>query len=147
MKTFFLSFPRLAVSLTVPDEMVPDIQAAFRHSISPETDPAAFHEYVIQPTSDGLALLKNGRMEGSFGSFIEALNHLEEAIEVLLIRSIDDWVAFHAGGVEIDGVGCLIAGYPDTGKTTTAFNLIEMGGLFLSEEVCPADKPTGRPQA
>ena len=139
MKTFFFSFPGLPVSLTVPDEMVPDIRAAFRHSISPETDPVAFHEYVIQPTSNGLVLLKNGRIEGNFGSSIEALNHLEEAIEVLLIRSMDDWVAFHAGAVEIEGAGCLIAGDPDTGKTTTAFNLIEMGGLFLCEEVSPID--------
>jgi hypothetical protein len=139
MKTFFLSFPRLPVSVTVPDEMAPDIQAAFRHSIRPETDPTPFHHYVVQLASHGLALLRNGRMEGSFGSSMEVLNHIEEAIEVLLIESMGRWVAFHAGAVEIEGAGCLIAGDPDTGKTTTVFNLIEMGALFLCEEVSPVD--------
>jgi len=34
---------------------------------------------------------------------------------------------------------CVIAGDPDTGKTTTTFNLIEMGQIFLCEEVVPVN--------
>ena len=139
MKTFFLSFPRLPVSLTVPDEMVSGVQTAFRHSIRTETEALPLHEYAIQPASHGLMLLKNGQMEGTFRSPMDALIHLEESIEVLLINAMNGWVAFHAGAVAIDGAGWLIAGNPDTGKTTTAFNLIEMGRLFLCEEVSPVD--------
>jgi len=139
MKTFFLSFPRLPVSLAVPDEMVPDVQSAFRHSIRPETDALPLHEYAIQPASHGLILRNNGQAEGTFSSPMDALIHLEESIEVLLINAMNGWAAFHAGAVEIDGAGWLIAGHPDTGKTTTTFNLIEMGGLFLCEEVSPVD--------
>ena len=54
MKTFFLSFPRLNISLTAPDEIIADIQAAFLHSISPGTNLPLQHEYIIESTSNGL---------------------------------------------------------------------------------------------
>jgi hypothetical protein len=42
----------------------------------------------------------------------------------------------------IGNAACVIAGNPDTGKTTTTFNLIEMGHIFLCEEVTPVDPGT-----
>ncbi len=42
----------------------------------------------------------------------------------------------------IGGSACVIPGNPDTGKTTTTFNLIEMGQIFLCEEVVPVDPET-----
>jgi hypothetical protein len=139
MKTIFLSFPRLSVSLTAPDYMLSDIRFTFRHAIVAETPTPPLHQYAIHHASHSVALIRNGRMEGTFGSLMEALIHLEEVIEVLLIKAVDDWAAFHAGAVENEGAGWLIAGNPDTGKTTTTFNLIEMGALFLCEEVSPVD--------
>jgi len=141
MKTFFLSFPRLNISLTAPDEIV-DIQAAFLHSIRPDTNIPPRHEYVIEPTSNGLTLLKDGQLTGHFGSCLELICRMEEDIENTLIRSIGSWVGFHAGAVMIEDTACVIPGNPDTGKTTTTFNLVEMGQIFLCEEVTPVDPET-----
>jgi len=142
MKTFFLSFPRLNISLTAPDEIIADIQAAFLHSISPDTNLPPQHEYVIESTSNRLSLLKDGQSVGQFGSCLDLICRLEEDIENTLIRAIGDWVGFHAGAVTIGDSACVIPGNPDTGKTTTTFNLIEMGQIFLCEEITPVDPET-----
>lgn len=142
MKTFFLSFPQLNISLTAPDEINADIQAAFLHSISPDTKLPLQHEYVIESTSSRLSLLKDGQSVGQFGSCLDLICRLEEDIENTLIRAIGDWVGFHAGAVMIGDSACVIAGNPDTGKTITTFNLIEMGQIFLCEEVTPVDPET-----
>lgn len=139
MTPFSLSFPRLHVGLMVPDEMAADIRQTFRHSIRPSETRSRKYEFVIRQSKNGFDFLKNGQLTGRFGSCFEMLCRLEEAIENLLIRAVEDWVAFHAGAVNIQGTGCLIAGDPDTGKTTTTLNLIEMGQVFLCEEVAPVE--------
>jgi len=141
MKTFFLSFPRLNISLAAPDEIVDDIQDTFLHSISPDTNLPLQQEYVIESTTNGLSLLKDGQLK-QFGSCLDLICRLEEDIENTLIRAIGDWVGFHAGAVMIGDSACVIPGNPDTGKTTTTFNLIEMGQIFLCEEVTPVDAET-----
>ena len=142
MKTFFLSFPRLNISLTAPDEIMADIQAAFFHSIRPETNLSPRHKYIIESTPNGLSLLKDGQLARQFGSCLDLICRLEEDIENALIQAIGGWVGFHAGAVMIGDTACVIAGNPDTGKTTTTFNLIEMGQIFLCEEVTPVDPET-----
>jgi hypothetical protein len=142
MKTFFLSFPRLHITLRVPDEIAADVQRVFLHSIRPPRDVPPHQEYVFNSTSNGFCFLKNGRLLGEFGSSFETLCSLEEDIENTLIRAIGDWVAFHAGAVKMGSAACLIAGNPDAGKTTTTLNLIEMGQTFLCEEVAPVNPAT-----
>ncbi len=142
MKLFFLSFPRLDISLAAPDEIAPDIQAAFLHSIRPATEPSLRHEYVIEPIPDGFRLLKDELLKGVFDSCTDLLCRLEEDIENTLIGAIGNWVGFHAGAVMIGDAACVIPGDPDTGKTTTTFNLVEMGQIFLCEEVAPVDPDT-----
>ena len=142
MKTFFLSFPRLSISLTAPDKIMPDIQAAFLHSIRPETNLSPHHKYLIESTPSGFGLLKDGQPVQQLASCLDLICRLEEDIENTLIRSIGDWVGFHAGAVMIGDAACVIPGNPDTGKTTTTFNLIEMGQIFLCEEVTPVDPET-----
>ena len=142
MKTFSLSFPRLNISLTAPEAIAADIQDAFFHSIRSHRNLPHRHEYGIESTSNELVLLKDGRSAGQFASCLDLICHLEEEIENTLIRSIGDWVGFHAGAVMIGDAACVIAGNPDTGKTTTTFNLVEMGHTFLCEEVSPVDPET-----
>jgi hypothetical protein len=142
MKTLYLSFPRLNISLTAPHEIISDIQSAFLHSIRSETHLSPHHKYVIKPIPNGLELLKEGQIIGHFGSCLELICHLEEDIENTLIRAIGGWVGFHAGAVMIGNSACVIPGNPDTGKTTTTFNLVEMGHPFLCEEVSPVDPET-----
>lgn len=142
MKTFFLSFPRLSVSLTVSHEIVADIESTFSHSISPARELPSRHKYEIKATSHGFVCLKDNQLVGKFGSSLETLCILEEDIEVSLTRHMGDWVAFHAGAVAAGDFACVVVGDPDTGKTTTTFNLIEMGHMFLCEGVCPVDPET-----
>ena len=142
MKTFFLSFPRLNISLTAPDKIIPDIQAAFLHSIRSETNLSPRRKYVIESTPSGFGLLKDGQQDQQFASYLDLICHLEEDIENTLIRAIGGWVGFHAGAVMIGDAACVIPGNPDTGKTTTTFNLIEMGHTFMCEEVTPVDPET-----
>jgi len=142
MKTFFLSFPRLNISLTVPDEIAADIQAAFLHSIRPDTNLPPQYEYVIESTSNGFSLHKDRQPARQFGSCLDLICNLEEDIEITLIQTIGAWVGFHAGAVMIGDAACVIPGNPDTGKTTTTFNLVEMGHTFLCEEVAPVDPET-----
>ena len=99
MKTFFLSFPRLSVSLTVSHEIVADIESTFSHSISPARELPSRHKYEIKATSHGFVCLKDNQLVGKFGSSLETLCILEEDIEVSLTRHMGDWVAFHAGAV------------------------------------------------
>ena len=89
-----------------------------------------------------LSLLKDGQSVGQFGSCLNLICHLEEDIENTLIRSIGGWAGFHAGAVMIGDSACVIPGNPDTGKTTATFNLVEMGQIFLCEEVTPVDPET-----
>jgi len=142
MKTFFLFFPRFNISIIVPDEIIADIQAAFLHSIRPDINLPPQHEYIIESASNGFNLLKDGLSVGRFGSCLDLICRLEEDIENILIRVIGDWVGFHAGAVMIGDSACVIPGNPDTGKTTTTFNLVEMGQIFLCEEVTPVDPET-----
>ena len=142
MKTFFLSFSRLCISLTGPDGIIADIQAAFLHSISPHTNLPPRHEYVIESTSNGLDLLKDGQPVQRFGSWRDLICCLEEDMENTLIRAIGAWVGFHAGAVMIGDSACVIPGNPDTGKTISTFNLVEMGQIFLCEEIAPVDPET-----
>jgi hypothetical protein len=142
MKTLSLLFPRLNIALTAPDALVPDIQAAFFHSIRPEANLPFRNRYVIETTTNGLALQKDKQSIGEFSSCLELVCRLEEDVENTLIRSIGNWVGFHAGAVRIGDTACVIVGNPDTGKTTTTFNLVEMGQTFLCEEIAPVDPET-----
>ena len=142
MKTLSLLFPRLNISLTLPNALVPDIQDAFFHSISPERNLTFGKRYLIEDTTDGLALQKDSELLGLFSSCLELVCRLEEDIENTLIQSIGNWVGLHAGAVKIGETACVISGNPDTGKTTTTFNLVEMGGLSLCEEITPVDPET-----
>jgi len=142
MKTLSLLFPRLNIALTAPDTLVPDIQAAFFHSICSEANLPFRNRYVIEATTNGLALQKDRQPVGEFSSCLELVCRLEEDIENALIQSIGNWVGLHAGAVTIGNAACVIPGNPDTGKTTTTFNLVEMGKRFLCEEVTPVDPET-----
>ena len=91
MKTFFLSFPRLNISLTAPEAIAADIQAAFLHSINPDINLPPRDEYIIESTPSGFSLFKTGQPARHFGSSIELICRLEEDIENTLIRVIGDW--------------------------------------------------------
>lgn len=142
MKTFSLSFPQLCVSVNVPDEVSTDFQTAFFHSIKSETNLSYHCEYVVMSDSNTFTLFKNGQEIHKAGSYLELICILEMDIETTLTENIGFWVCFHAGAVQIGDSACIIPGNPDTGKTITTLNLVELGAVFLCEEVAPVDPET-----
>jgi hypothetical protein len=139
MRTFFFSFPRMNISLSLPEEVEGIILPSFSHSLRPGRISPLHHRYEITPRSKYLDLYKDKKFLRSFKSTLELLPGLEDNIESLLIKSCREWVAFHAGCVGARNFACLIAGKPESGKTTTTFNLVEMGKAFLCEEITPVD--------
>ncbi len=143
MKTFYLSLPRMNVSLSLSESIAPRVVPAFanmlvQHEISP------IHvRYRIVQRPNGFALSKNDELLAVSGNPLGLSFTLENDLELSLMKYIGDWVSFHAGGVAVQESGCLIVGTPDSGKTTTTFILAEMGHTFLCEEIAPVDPETG----
>lgn len=142
MITFSLSFPRLNISLNVSEEISADIEAAFFHAIQKEAKNLFHHEYHVRANDRKYTIRKDGQAKQTVSSSLELICLLEEDIETALMQNLGDWVGFHAGAVKIGAKACVIPGNPDTGKTVTTFNLVEMGNLFLCEEVAPVDPKT-----
>lgn len=139
MRTFFFSFPRVNISLSLPEDVESIILPSFSHSLKPGLISSLHHRYEVVVRSKYLDVYKDRKLLGSLRNSLELLAALEEDIECLMIESCREWVAFHAGCVGERGFACLIAGKPESGKTTTTFNLVEMGKAFLCEEVTPVD--------
>jgi hypothetical protein len=75
---------------------------------------------------------------------IQALLALEFEIETHVAAVGSEQIAFHAGGVVTANGAWLIAGNPDTGKTSTTFHLLELDQEFLCEEVALYEPATRR---
>lgn len=127
------------ISLSLPEEVEGIILPSFTHSLRPGRISPLHRRYEVIPRSKCLDLYKDKKFLRSFKGTLELLAALEEDIECFLIKSCREWIAFHAGCVGEGGFACLIAGKPESGKTTTTFNLVEMGKAFLCEEVTPVE--------
>jgi hypothetical protein len=142
MTTLFLEYPRFAVALSVPEEAA----TSFRQDFAPwliSRRPLVVHaEYRVQLAGTGVSLVKNGVLAGTFPSMTELTFFLEEDLEISLIERLGDWVGFHAGAAAIRDSAIVVVGHPDTGKTTTTFQLVELGLELLCEEVTPIDPAT-----
>jgi len=143
MKTLYLEFPRLAVSLDVPDELVDDFQEEFSHVLNLRAPLIIHHEYTVHLEENGLSLFKDKKLLEIFSNVFELVFAFEEEIENALVKNIGAWVAFHAGCVAKEDSAYMVAGNPNTVKTTTTFQLLEIGQEFLCEEVTPVDPETG----
>ncbi len=143
MKTLYLEFPRLAVSLTVPDVLVEDLLEEFFHVLCFRTPPVIHHEYTVHLEGKSLSLFKDKKLLKIFSNVFELVFAFEEEIENTLVKNMGAWVAFHAGCVAKGDFAYMVAGNPDTGKTTTTFHMLEMGLDFLCEEVTPVNPTTG----
>ena len=87
--------------------------------------------------------LRHGdKTTGPLTGALQAVFALEYEIETTLVARCRDRIALHAGGVAVAGRAHLIAGHPDTGKTTSTFQLVELGHSFLCEEIALVDPDT-----
>lgn len=139
MVTLTLSYPRLSVAVTASEAMVPLVRDNFRAALAPGAAGAAVHHYEAAWDGSRGVLRRDGDHLGEFTDPTALMFALEEDLEVLLISRLGNWIGLHAGSVALQGRAIVTVGHPDTGKTTTTMQLIELGLTMLSEEVTPID--------
>lgn len=99
-------------------------------------------EVALAVDGDRWQLQHGDRASGPLTGLLQAVFALEHAIESTLIADCRDRIALHAGGVVVAGRAHLVAGYPDAGKTTSTFQLLELGHGFLCEEIALVEPHT-----
>ncbi len=132
-------------ALDAPDEILAIARLLYPHSLArrPPAEPAR-RSLRIEPATAGWRLLEDGRVLGEQDTALGVALALEYAVESAVVRDCGECLAFHAGGVGVDGEAVLLAGPPDVGKTSCTFELVEMGHAFLAEEVALVDADAGR---
>ena len=143
MKTLWLETPKLSASLSLPDELADAFARNFSGALVEHPLTPAEHAYDVRPSVGGLTLSRNRVALADFPSADPLMFALEEDLENSLIARLGSWVGFHAGAVALDDLAIITLGHPDTGKTTTTVQLVELGLELLCEEVTPVDPATG----
>jgi hypothetical protein len=84
------------------------------------------------PASDGVSGPARFVLSGGFALWRVFGTAVRPAMQLALLRS--GAVAVHSASVELDGVGIVVAGWSESGKTETALALMEGGASFLSDK-------------
>jgi len=148
-----LALPPIEVELEAPEEFLealrrihPVTVAAARERRTEERGRFAAR-YRVEGRRAGWRLTRYATDHGTFATPIEAALRLEHDLEWDVIRGCRDWLAVHGGAVALDAAAgrgaCLVAGPSDSGKTSTTFQLLELGHAFLCEEITLIDPETG----
>ena len=146
MSSRFLAFPRLNVAVQADPDVLENLELFYPHSLVDVPPPDLDHEYELKRDDSSWSLHRDGNHIHPFHSAHLALMGLEFDLEGILVSKADDLVALHAGAVVVDEEACLIAGNSEAGKTTTTFNLVELGHDFLCEEISLVEPTTWRVQ-
>ena len=104
---------------------------AARYRVATDADDVDF----VQLTRDGERVLRAAGSSGFVASLVQWLN--QQAVDP------EYAVMSHAGGVERDGVGCVLPADPESGKTTLTTGLVRAGYSYLSDEAVSFDWETG----
>jgi hypothetical protein len=110
-------------------------------------DPPRGDDLVVEAllrARDGLAVLDDGsgrlEMPGS------AMHENRAFLFILnaLMSRLGDYFVVHGAAIEVDGAGVILAGPPTAGKSTLVTELARRGATFLSDDVAPIHRATGR---
>ena len=134
-----LVLPGYVCSVSAPSRVIDALEYFYPLSLGQRSDrdhptPSA-EQFRIVEEARGWSLLQGDVRKGTFAEAVHALLALEYEIERSVIDIDDGRFAFHAGAVETAVGAWLIAGDPDTGKTSSTFQLLQLGQSFLCEEV------------
>ncbi|MFC2165491.1 hypothetical protein ACFLT2_10920 [Acidobacteriota bacterium] len=143
MRTVYFTLPRMTFSLESTEEIVEVVTLFYPFYMRTERPEDVAHTYRIEKEGEEWVLSKNGQVLVRMQGELEAVFSLEYDVEISVLQHRKDWLAFHAGCVAVGDKACIIAGNPDTGKTTTTFNLVEMGHKFMCEEIAFLDTESG----
>jgi hypothetical protein len=108
----------------------PDAPATQYAVVPGPDDPAG-----VQLLLDGELVLQAADPLAFTGSFVHWLNQQATKAEYAVMS--------HAGGVERDGVGCVLPAHMEFGKTTLTTGLVRNGFAYLSDEAVAFDWETG----
>ena len=142
MRTLYLILPRMNISLIASEEILEKISVFYLFNVSEEKPPFITHAYRVETEGQNWIVSKDGQVLDRRQSDWESVFVLEYDIELSILEHRGNWLAIHAGCVAIGDEACLIAGSPESGKTTTTFNLVEMGHRFMCEEIAFLDAET-----
>jgi hypothetical protein len=142
MERLFLEFPRLSVSLDVPEPLVADFSRNFSFALVSRPTAHIDREYAVHLDHRGAGLLRDGATIGTWPHPLELMFSLEEDIENAIIGHLGGWIGLHAGATVLRESAIVVVGRPDSGKTTTTFQLVELGLDLLCEEVTAVDPET-----
>ena len=137
-----LAYPRVTITVDAPDAVEPALRENFRFTLTDAPTAPVTHAYAIVPVGDHWQLVRDGQAGERAATAIDAMFALEEDIENALIARLGPWIGLHAGAVALDGQAIVTLGLPDTGKTSSTFQLVELGLELVSEEVTPVDPET-----
>jgi hypothetical protein len=139
MAPAFLEFPRLTVALSLPEPLVAAFTANFGFALAASPARPPDRAYGVRMEQDGVLLVRDGLPVGIFPDPQDLMFALEEDIENAIIEHLGEWVGLHAGAAVLGDAALVVVGRPDTGKTTTTFQLVELGLDLLCEEVAAID--------
>jgi hypothetical protein len=122
--------------------MLADVRRNFPAAIVDAAPPDIHRHFHVDAGCDGVSLTGDGAPVGTFPVIEELLFFLEELLENALVERLGEWVGFHAGAAVAHESAIIVAGRPDSGKTTSMFQLAELGLELLCEEVTPVDPAT-----
>lgn len=142
MKQVFLSFPRLNLSLKAPQEALDILHFFYPFSIHLSKKNPIHSHFILRKGEDSWELLEEDEIKCHASQLLSVILSLESEIEESFIRHRGNWVAFHAGAVAMGKEACLFTGDPDSGKSTSTVQMVELGHAFLSEEVTLVDPGT-----
>jgi len=116
--------------------------ARFRSDADPEADDLIVE--ALLGSGDRPATLSDGtsRIEMSGPSMHE--NRAFLYILNSLMGRLGDYFIVHGAAVEVNGSGIILAGPPTAGKSTLVTELARKGATFLSDDVAPIHRATGR---
>lgn len=143
MTATLISLPGVRAVILTPPEIAATVAVFYpRSSGVPGEHATALHAYRLAPVDERWELTKDGSPAGDYATPTQALLAMEYDLETTVVARRGPRIALHAGAVLTGQSACLIPGDPDTGKTTTTFNLVELGHPFLSEEIALVDPVT-----
>lgn len=145
MATIVLEYPKLSISVTAAEPIAGAIGRNFAPLVAARAVTAVDHRFRVESQARGFGLVKDGQVLAAFPDAAELMFFLEEEIERTLLDHLGGWIGLHAGAAVLPNDSALVVvGQPDTGKTTTTFQLVELGLELLCEEVTPVDPETVR---
>ena len=144
MSRVTISLASADFSVRAPREVLDSLHLFYPHSIREGCPEQSAANFVILTENDKWALFRDDRALGTFSDPMYALLALEFEIESVVAGSGKEFLALHAGGVATASGAWLVAGHPDTGKTSSTFQLLELGQAFLCEEIALYERATRR---